>query len=193
MSVSPPRSWLSFLICALALAEACPSLAQDAAKPAQELQRKAEAGDKEAQFRLGAAYEAQKNYQEARTWYERAAAQGHAQATNNLAYLYDLGVGTKQDRQRGFDLYRRAADLGSAEAMWNLANMYGAGQLGEKDFYMACVWTFRALRFAEPGSKDLFVPASRAAAQLEKSMIAEKLWACKQQAESWRPLATSKP
>src|SRR5438067_4015311 len=199
--------WVLALAPLLAFAQAMTSL--------DEIKQKAEAGDKEAQFQLGSAYDsaqamkwylrsaeagyaeaqnsvgsdlqAEKRYEDARRWYERAAAQGHALAINNLAYLYDLGLGVKQDRQRGFELYSRAADLGWAEAMWNLANMYGAGQLGDKDLNMACVWTLRAVRFADPGEKQRFAPAFRAAAYFERNFTAEKLAACKQKSESWSP------
>ena len=151
--------------------------------------RAAEAGYAEAQNSVGSGLQAEKRYEEARIWYERAAAQGHALAINNLAYLHDLGLGVKQDRQKGFDLYNRAADLGWAEAMWNLANMYGAGQLGEKDLDMACVWTFRAVRFVNPKDRQRFAPAFRAAGFFERQLPAERLSACKQKSEAWMPSA----
>jgi TPR repeat protein len=210
-------AWTLVFVPLLALAQAATSI--------EEVRQKAEAGDRDAQFRLGSAYDsgagvprdgaeamkwylraaeaghaeaqnsigsglqAEKRYEEARTWYERAAAQGHALATNNLAYLHDLGLGVKQDRQKGFELYSRAAELGWAEAMWNLANMYGAGQLGEKDLDMACVWTLRAVRFAKPSERQRFAPAFRAAGFFERQFPAEKLSACKQKSEAWRPSA----
>jgi TPR repeat protein len=156
--------------------------------------RAAEAGHAEAQNSVGSGLQAEKRYGEARIWYERAAAQGHALATNNLAYLHDLGLGVKQDRQKGFELYTRAADLGWAEAMWNLANMYGAGQLGEKDLDMACVWTLRTVRFVNPKEKQRFAPAFRAAGFFERQFAAEKLSVCRQKSEAWNPstLATQK-
>ena len=148
----------------------------------------AEAGYSEAQNSLGSTLQGEKNYVEARTWYERAAAQGHAQATNNLGLLYDLGLGLPQDRHKGFDLYMRAADLGWAEAMWNLANMYGAGQLGSKDMYMACVWTFRARRYASPQDQRLLAILYRAAPQVEQQLDSQQQRdRCYQQAAEWKP------
>ena len=162
---------------------------RDGAEAMKWYMRAAAAGHAEAQNSVGSGLQAEKRYEEARVWYERAAAQGHALATNNLAYLYDLGLGVKQDRQKGFELYSRAADLGWAEAMWNLANMYGAGQLGQKDLDMACVWTLRAVRFANPKDKQRFAPAFRAAGFFERQFPAEKLSACKQKSEAWSPSA----
>jgi len=147
----------------------------------------AAAGNPDAQNSMGSLLQEDKKYTEALSWYEKAAAQGHAQATNNEAYLYDLGLGVPQDRKRGFDLYSQAADLGHAEAMWNLANMYGAGQLGPTDLMMACVWTYRAWRFAGPNDKRLSAYLPKILPQMEAQLDVDKLTACKEQAISWAP------
>jgi TPR repeat protein len=162
---------------------------RDGAEAVRWYRRAAEAGHANAQNSMGSILQAEKHYEQARPWYEHAAAQGHAQAINNLAYLYDLGLGTTQDRRKAFDLYSRAADLAWAEAMWNLANMYGAGQLEKKDLDMSCVWTFRALRFVPPNSEPRFAQAYRVANAFERNFKPERLSACKQKAESWKPPA----
>ena len=147
----------------------------------------AEGGNVEAQNSVGSLLQEDGKYTEALSWYEKAAAQGHAQAINSEAYLYDLGLGVPQDRKKGFDLYSRAADLGFAEAMWNIANMYGAGQLGQVDLQMACVWGNRALRFASPNDKRLSAHLLKILPQLENHMETEKVVACREQANSWMP------
>jgi hypothetical protein len=43
-----------------------------------------------------------RNYAQARQWYEKAAAQGHALAQNNLAELYFAGLGVPQDYVRAY-------------------------------------------------------------------------------------------
>lgn len=151
----------------------------------------AERGHVEAQNSVGSGLQAEKRYSEALPWYERASAQGHALATNNLAYLYDLGLGVKQDRQKGFELYTRAADLGWAEAMWNIANIYGAGQLGKSDLVMACVWTVRARKFAAPTENQLIAHTARVMPQLERMLSPDQLVTCKQQGGSWSPQVAS--
>lgn len=149
----------------------------------------AEQGYAHAQNSLGSILQAEKRYAEALLWYEKAAAQGHALATNNLAYLHDMGLGVSQDRQKGFELYSRAAELGWAEAMWNMANMYGAGQLGEIDLVMACVWTYRAGKFAKPAERRLVTYARQVLSKLESTMTADQLSACWQQGDAWSPQA----
>lgn len=149
----------------------------------------AERGHAEAQNSMGSVLQAEKRYEEALPWYEMASSQGHALATNNLAYLYDLGLGVKQDRRKGFELYSRAADLGWAEAMWNIANMYGAGQLGEPDFVAACVWSFRARKFAASSERQLLDHLSRVIPYFERSLSAEQFTSCREQSETWVPTA----
>lgn len=119
-----------------------------------------------------------------------AAAQHHALATNNLAYLYDLGLGVTQDRKRASELYLRAAELGWAEAMWNLANMYGAGQLGSQpDLLTACIWTLRAKRFALESEEQLAMRISRVVPLFESRLSSVQRASCEEQSESWSPPA----
>ncbi len=150
----------------------------------------AEQGHVEAQNSLGSVLQAEKRYTEALPWYERAAAQGHALATNNLAYLHDMGLGVPQDRQKGFELYSRAAELGWAEAMWNMANMYGAGQLGKVDLAMACIWTYRAGKFAKPSERRLIAYTRQVLLQLERTMTVDQFSVCRQEGDAWSPQAT---
>jgi uncharacterized protein len=147
----------------------------------------AERNHSEAQNSLGSIFQEQKNYALALKWYERASLEGHALATNSLAYLYDLGLGVPQDRRRGFELYSRAADLGWAEAMWNIANMYGAGQLGEPNMVLACVWSKRAERFASSRDTRLREHLVRVISRIERDLTEEQRGSCGQQADSWSP------
>jgi hypothetical protein len=153
----------------------------------------AEQGHADAQNSVGSALQAEEKFSEAFGWYERAVAQGHALATNNLAYLYDLGRGVKQDRRKGFELYSRAADLGWAESMWNIANMYGAGHLGEIDMVSACIWTMRARRYANPIDQRLQSQFNRIMPYLERTLSSENFVMCKQKADSWTPKRNAQP
>ena len=111
----------------------------------------AEAGNAEAQNSVGSGYQAEKKYKLAYEWYEKAAKQNHALATNNLGYLHDLGLGVPQDRKKGYDLYLRSANLGWAEAMFNIGQMLGSGQLGKVNIEEGCIWSIRALKYSTQG------------------------------------------
>lgn len=152
----------------------------------------ADAGNADAQNSLGSMLQDGKKYGDALFWYEKATLQGHAQATNNAAYLYDLGLGVPQDRNRGLELYSRAADLGWAEAMWNIANLYGAGQLGTVDNRMACIWSVRASRFAGPRERRLSAYLAEILPKLERKLTQDDLASCREQGNTWSPSSIGK-
>lgn len=81
-----------------------------------------------------------------------------------------------------------AESIGWAQAMWNIANMHGAGQLGgPPDLLNACVWTLRAVKFADPNEQRLLQMASRVTAHLPRRLSGEQWAACQEQAFSWEP------
>ena len=61
-------------------------------------------------------------------WYTNAAHQGFAQAQNDLGWMYEKGLGVRQDDQRAVEWYTNAAHQGFAEAQYNLGAMYYNGQ-----------------------------------------------------------------
>ena len=147
----------------------------------------AEAGHSEAQNSMGSIYQAEKRYTEALPWYEKAAAQNNALAINNLAYLYDEGLGVEQDREKARKLYLKSANLGEAQAMYNLGLMYGSEQLGKPDPVVACAWTFRAVKYSSgPGSLE-YQPAAKNADICKRNLNAKDYESATKLAESWKP------
>jgi len=82
--------------------------------------RRAEKGDANAQFVLGLKYDTGKgvrqDYAEAAKWYRKAAEQGYAEAQFNLGTMYDEGRGVQQDYAEAAKWYRKAKDQGVAGA-----------------------------------------------------------------------------
>ena len=95
------------------------------------LQVKAEAGDAQAQYRVGLAYAegagVEQDYAKAAVWYGRAAEQGNAQAELQMGVLCDHGQGVGQDYGQAAGWYRKAALQGVAEAEFNLGSLYERG------------------------------------------------------------------
>lgn len=60
---------------------------------------------------------------EARRWYERAAAQGDANALYNTGLYWDRGIGGPQDRVQALAYYRRGAGAGDERAAYNAGQM----------------------------------------------------------------------
>ena len=80
----------------------------EAEPPPADLVRRAEAGDAEAQYQAGGHYMRQNRWDLAVPWYEKAAAQGHAKAQNNLGVAYAEGRGVPADPQKGCRLMAAA-------------------------------------------------------------------------------------
>lgn len=99
--------------------------------------KKAEEGDAEAQFAMGANYgngnEVAIDYREAVKWYRMAVEQGHASAQNNLGIMYEYGRSVDVNVDEAARLYRLSADQGNSYAWGNLADMYENGKGVKKD------------------------------------------------------------
>lgn len=68
------------------------------------------------------------------------AAQGDANALDNLGTLYSWGAGVERDAVEAVRLYRLAAELGRPAAQYNLGNMYASGEGIAQDNIRAYMW-----------------------------------------------------
>ena len=119
------------------------------------LRQQAEAGNADAQFNLGIAWingsADTVNYDQARYWWEKAAAQGQRIAQYNLGVLYDEGRGVSQDYHLAAQWYRKAAQQGFISAQYNLGNLYRDGKGVPQNAYIARDWQEKA---AAQGDRD---------------------------------------
>lgn len=121
----------------------------------------AERGDADAQFNLGQAYKMGRGVPAdpkiARSWYEKAAAQGHERAQ---AYL---GVLLFQDGKRAEAMpwIRKAAERGDARSQYVLGTAMFNGDLAEKDWPRAYALMTRASAQGLPQAKDSLVEMDR--------------------------------
>ena len=68
------------------------------------------------------------------------AAQGYAEAQNNLGVMYENGTGVPQDYKEAVRWYRLAAAQGNAKAQNNLGVMHERGQGVPQDYARAYMW-----------------------------------------------------
>lgn len=101
--------------------------------------------------KLGGHPDAARHRAEAVQWYERAAANGFAEARANLGVLLLTGDGVAKDTVRARRLLEQAAADKHARAMNNLGVMYARGVDVAKDHATAAEWFGQA---AEAGSKE---------------------------------------
>ena len=122
--------------------------AGDFAAAVAQWQPLASEGHVEAQFNLGAIFEAGLGVEAdpgiAAGWYARAAARGHAKAQYNLAVMYADGRGVARDDKRAAAWMRKAADQSHGKAQYNLAVFYQSGRGLAKDAAQARLWFDRA-------------------------------------------------
>jgi TPR repeat protein len=102
--------------------------AQEATASIEQLARKAEAGDVQAQFQLGLAYDGGRgvlrDFEEAQKWYRRAAEGGHAEAQNSLGSM--LQEDGRFEQAIGW--YEKAAAQGHASATNSLGLLHDLGR-----------------------------------------------------------------
>jgi TPR repeat protein len=114
-------------------AQAEPVIAADKDLPSKlaDLEKRAFAGQPEAQHDLAAIYAAGKvvsqDYKRAVYWFSRAADGGIANADYNLGVMFQQGMGVHKDVPRALEWYVKAAELGHPEAMYNLGIAYVEG------------------------------------------------------------------
>ncbi len=93
------------------------------------LRQKAIDGDYEAAYSLAQFYSddednAKPDYAEALRWYQVAADHGDPYAKNNLAILYEKGLGTEKNIPKAIKLYKEAAEVGHDTSIYNLGLYY---------------------------------------------------------------------
>lgn len=105
------------------------------------LLRRAEAGDADAQYQVGVAYQfslgTPRNDAAARSWFAKAAAQNHTRALASLGYMLTVGAGGPVDAAGAENALRRAGEAGEASAWANLAELVLAQRPAEKAEAMA--------------------------------------------------------
>lgn len=128
---------------------AVPEAAKDT--PEQEftaLQKKAEAGNANAQFNLGVRYGngqgAPKDAAKAVEWWQRTAAQGDVGAQVNLGVAYAIGEGVPKDTAKALEWWQKAAAQGDAEMQYRLGQKYAYGRDVPKDAAKALEWYQKA-------------------------------------------------
>jgi serine/threonine protein kinase/TPR repeat protein len=95
---------------------------------------------------LGTYYRHQKQYDDARHYYEEAAANGYALSLSNLGVLYMNGEGVKRNPETGANLFRQGAEKGDSIGMLFYANCLAQGIGVQRDMRAATEWYRKAAK-----------------------------------------------
>jgi TPR repeat protein len=113
-----------------------------------EIRGLAEAGDVEAIFLMGTAYDealgVDTDFPEARLWYGRAAALGHILAAHNVGNMYRDGRGVEVDHEAAVEWWLRAAGAGDVIPALRLGEAYEAGRGVMQSLDSARLWYGKA-------------------------------------------------
>jgi len=125
-----------------------------------EIEQAAEAGDAEAQFKLGALYANGKGVKQdskvAAQWLRKAAKQGNSPAQTLLGWCYAGGNGVSRNMGEALEWYSKAAEQGDTDAMCSLADLYIEGQAGiEQNTRAALKWYETAANLGHPKAQYL--------------------------------------
>lgn len=119
----------------------------------EDLKRRADTGDADAQEKLGAAYfngqVVKKDDAQAFAWLMKSASQGNADAGLAVAYLYLNGIGTPKNPAEAFNWYSKLAVQGVPRAEYCVAELYANGYGVTRDYRQSIAWYRKA---AETGN-----------------------------------------
>jgi uncharacterized protein len=115
----------------------------------QALLQAARAGDAEAQYRLGVAYEYGEfdihDLAEAFRWIKKAAEQGHGHAQVKLSGYYEQGISGSPDFAAAYFWAEKAALQGIVQAQNRLSTFLALGKGTNRDFEKSAYWEKEAL------------------------------------------------
>ena len=152
----------------------------------KELMASAQAGDAEAQSKMGDAYSrgagVPRDGAKALRWFLLAAEGGHVEAQYKAGQCFEFGRGTPIDLAKAAAWYVRAARQGDPAAQGRLGLMYWEGQGVARDLIEAYCW----LELANPdGTADGRVDESET--DLEREMTADQIAEGERRVEAFRP------
>lgn len=164
----------------------------DYATALQEFQRRADAGDNQAQLLLGLMHDnglgTQKDPARAYGWYRKAAEGGHPRAQFNVAEMLAAGQGVAPDRGEAMRWYARAADNGYPEAQYKYGLALAQGEDIAPDRVEGWKWLDLAAGSGVEGSEA----AAQARDALAARMTAEELGAARERSRRWRETSQHK-
>jgi len=118
----------------------------------------AEAGNAEAQFRIGRLYHVgeglNKDGEAAAQWYQYAILAGHVSAAYNLGKMYRRGNIIPYDFAKAIKYYTIAAESSDIDAQFSLGIAYAIAPLPDRNFTEAYKWFYIAQKNGDAGASD---------------------------------------
>lgn len=144
----------------------CLAFAKPVCNSKEECLALAKQNNVEAQSKLGEIYYSSKEdlankYQDALTWFEKAAAAGNEKAQYYLGLMYYQGKGVKADYNKAVEWFTKSANAGNEKAQYYLGVCYYYGKGVAKDTVAAKDWFTKAASKGYKQAKDYLNQLSR--------------------------------
>jgi len=150
--------------------------------------RQAKEGNAIAQTDIGKMYAegrgVSQDFDQAKTWFEKAVLQKQPDALYNLGLLYANGDGVEQNWTEAVRWYRPAAELGQSDAENSLGLRYEKGQGVEKDLVQAYKWFVISLDHTDRPADRAMAIANRD--RVAKLMAPEQIADAQNQIKAWK-------
>jgi TPR repeat protein len=127
-------------------------IAQDQTRAVAYLQEAAALREPRAMDLLGAHYRRQKQYDQARKYFEDAASAGYALSLSNLGVLYIRGEGVTPSPEIAANLFKQGAEKGDPQGMFFFASCLESGTGVTRDRQAAREWYIKSAQAGNPGA-----------------------------------------
>ena len=139
-----------------------------------ELLSKAEAGDADAQYRLGLLYRDGGIATEALKWFRAAADSGHAEAWLSLGYIHSKGLVVPQNREEARKCFLAGAERGNAQAQVLIGLSYANGP--NANYAEAVTWYRLAAEQGEPLAQSYLSMMYEEGRGIEQDLVQAYKW-----------------
>ena len=154
--------------------------------PIAELKALAEAGDSDAQVKMGKAYHTdeedvegvKKDCSEAIRWWKKAGEQGNTEAQNLLAVAYHYGCGDSLavDKAESMRWYQKSALLGDAQAQLMVGFAHHSGYGAEKNQELGVMWYKKSAKQGNTQAQEALAEAYYFGEGVKKNARLSKKW-----------------
>lgn len=97
-------------------------------------------------YKLGYYYKNQKQYNLAKTYFEKAIELGNNEAMVSLGYCFEMGYGVEQSYQKAYDYYVMASKFDNSQAYNNIGYYYEKGYYVEQNLNKAIEYYKKAIK-----------------------------------------------
>jgi uncharacterized protein len=149
---------------------------------ADEVRKKAEQGNADAQFVLSECYRlglgVSQSNEEAVKWLRQASEQGNAEAQYRYGYLLDSGdLGVKQDHSEALKWFQKSAEQGNLFGQLGLGLMYHEGRGVPQNYAVAAIWLRKAADQGHPTAQFALGQLYRGGLGVKKDLVEAYKWA----------------